>query len=289
MRTSSCADDATRYDALQSGELLVKNALSFDVEDYFHVTGCEHVVDRARWDEYPIRFKIGMDKILRILDNYCVKATFFFLGWIADRYPEVVSAVAQGGHEIGIHGYEHRLIYTQSPAEFEADLVRAIESVRKSYDGPILGYRAPTFSIRKDTLWALEIIKDFGFRYDSSVLPGRNGMNVPDVPHEILVGLLEFPISTVPLFGWRLRFAGGGYLRFYPFSITCRAIDWLNGRGRPVVVYLHPWELDAEQPRIRAGIGNTVRHRINLRRTESRLERLCERFDLAPVRKILGL
>lgn len=269
----------------------MKNALSFDVEDYFHVTGFEHVVDRARWDEYPVRFNIGMSKILRILDRYEVRATFFFLGWIADRYPEAVSEVAQKGHEIAIHSYEHRLIYTQSPEEFEADLVRALQAVRKAYDGPILGYRAPSFSIHKNTLWALDILRKLKFRYDSSISPigrARYGIaTAPEGPHEIADGLLEFPMSTVPVFG---RVAGGGYLRFYPFAFTCQAIDWLNRkRGLPAIVYLHPWELDPEQPRIRAGVANTVRHRVNLHRTEKRLEELCRRFEFGPVRRVLGL
>jgi polysaccharide deacetylase family protein (PEP-CTERM system associated) len=272
----------------------MKNALSFDVEDYFHVTGFEHVIDRERWDEYPARFKIGMSKILRILDRCGVKATFFFLGWIADRYPEVVSEVAQGGHEIAIHGYEHRLIYTQSLEEFEADLVRALQAVRKAYDGPILGYRAPTFSIRKDTLWALDVIRKLKFQYDSSIYPikrKRYGIvDVKDEPHEIVDGLIEFPMSTMEFLGRKLPVCGGGYLRLFPFALTCRAITVLNHeRQQPAIVYLHPWELDPGQPRIWAGLGNTFRHRVNLRSTEQRLEALCERFELAPVREVLGL
>jgi polysaccharide deacetylase family protein (PEP-CTERM system associated) len=272
----------------------LKNALSFDVEDYFHVTGFEHVVDRSRWDEYPTRFKIGMTKILRILDRYGVKATFFFLGWIADRYPETVAEVARKGHEVAIHGYEHRLIYTQNPAEFEADLVRALQAVRKVYDGPILGYRAPSFSIRKDTLWALDVIRNLDFQYDSSIFPiRRNRYGIPeaqDGPHEIAHELLEFPMSTIEVAGQKLPVAGGGYLRLYPFALTCRAIDGLNRkRKRPAIVYLHPWELDPEQPKIQAGFSNTFRHRIKLDRTEQRLEELCKRFEFAPVREVLGL
>jgi polysaccharide deacetylase family protein (PEP-CTERM system associated) len=272
----------------------MKNALSVDVEDYFHVSGFDDVVERDKWDEYPVRFQIGMGKILSVLDRHDVKATFFFLGWIADRYPEAVADVARRGHEVAIHGYAHRLVYHQRPDEFTKDLERALAAVRKAYAGPILGYRAPTFSIRADTLWALEIIKDFGFRYDSSIIPGqrkRDGTaEAQDLPYEIAAGLLEFPISTVQIFGRRLRVAGGGYLRLYPFALTCRAIDWLNRkRGQPAMVYLHPWELDPEQPRVGAGLCNTVRHRINLHRTEKRLDELCKRFELAPVRKVLAL
>lgn len=272
----------------------MKNALSFDVEDYFHVTGFEDVIDRDRWDEYPVRFQIGMGKILAILDRHDVKATFFFLGWIADRYPEAVAEVARRGHEVAVHGYAHHLVYRQQPDEFARDLERALAAVRKTYAGPILGYRAPTFSIRADMRWALDIIKQFGFRYDSSILPPGRGQHVmadvQEMPYEILDGLLEFPMSTIDVFGRKLRVAGGGYLRLYPLALTCQAIDWLNRRrGLPAIVYLHPWELDPGQPRIRAGLGNTVRHRINLHRTEERLQELCRRFDLGPVRKVLGL
>jgi polysaccharide deacetylase family protein (PEP-CTERM system associated) len=272
----------------------MKNALSIDVEDYFQVTGFEHVVDRDRWDHYPVRFQIGMGKILAILDRHEVKATFFFLGWLADRYPEAVAEVAARGHEVAIHGYAHRLVYCQRPDEFAQDLERAVAAVRKAYAGPLLGYRAPTFSIRADTPWALDIIKQFGFRYDSSILPLGRGPHVmagvQGMPYEIRDGLFEFPMSTVGVCGRRFRVAGGGYLRFYPFALTCQAIDWLNRkRGLPAIVYLHPWELDPGQPRIRAGFGSTVRHRLNLHRTEERLDQLCRRFDFGPVRKVLGL
>jgi polysaccharide deacetylase family protein (PEP-CTERM system associated) len=272
----------------------MENALSIDVEDYFHVTGFEHAIDRDKWDDYPVRFQIGMSKILKILDRHEVKATFFFLGWIADRYPDAVAEAANRGHEIAVHGYAHRLVYRQRPDEFTADLKRALAAVRKAYAGPILGYRAPTFSIRADTLWALEIVKGLGFRYDSSILPlerRRHGMaDAQDMPHEITDGLLEFPLSTIKVLGRKLRVAGGGYLRLHPFAFTCQAIEWLNRRrGQPAIVYLHPWELDPGQPRIQAGLGNTVRHWINLHRTEGRLEELCKRFELAPIRKVLGL
>jgi polysaccharide deacetylase family protein (PEP-CTERM system associated) len=167
-------------------------------------------------------------------------------------------------------------------------------AVRKAYSGAILGYRAPTFSIRADTLWAFEIIKGLGFRYDSSILPrgrGCRGMaDVQDMPYELENGLLEFPLSTIDVLGRRVPVGGGGYLRLYPFALTCRAIEWLNRkRGLPAVVYLHPWELDPDQPRIRGGVCNTFRHRVNLDRTEQRLDELCRRFELAPIRKVLGV
>jgi polysaccharide deacetylase family protein (PEP-CTERM system associated) len=272
----------------------MRNALSFDVEDYFRVTGFEKVVERRKWDEFTVRLEIGMSKILRSLDRHDVKATFFFLGWIADRYPRVVSEVADEGHEVAIHGYEHRLIYTQSPAEFERDLARALAAIRKSYDGPVLGYRAPTFSIRSDSLWALDIIQSLGFRYDSSIFPinrERYGIeDARDMPHAMPNGLIEFPMSTVQILGKRLPVCGGGYFRLYPLAVTCWAINSLNRkRQQPAIVYLHPWGFDPEQPKIWAGYGNTFRHRINLSQTEGRFDELLRRFEFAPVREVLGV
>lgn len=272
---------------------LVKNALSFDVEDYFHVTGFEHVVDRERWDEYEVRFEIGMSKILQILDRHEVRATFFFLGWIADRYPDVVEEVAEKGHEVALHGYEHRLIYTQTPEEFEADLTRGLAAVRKSYDGPVLGYRAPSFSIRSDSLWALDIIHKLGFKYDSSIFPIRRErygiVDAQDRPHQTRKGLIEFPMSTVDVAGRKLPVCGGGYFRLYPMAVTHWAIGHLNRRQQPAMIYLHPWEFDPDQPKIWAGYGNTIRHRVNLGQTERRLDELCQRFAFAPVREVLDL
>ncbi|TAK84353.1 MAG: DUF3473 domain-containing protein [Betaproteobacteria bacterium] len=269
------------------------NALSFDVEDYFQVTGFERVVSRADWEKFEPRFQIGLAKILETLERHEVRATFFFLGWIAERYPEAVREVARRGHEIGIHGYEHRLIYEQTPEAFEADLRRAIEAVRKSYDGPILGHRAPSFSIRHDSLWALEVLNGLGFRYDSSIFPfkrERYGIDgAPTRPYKVCGGMLEFPMSTVSVLGKILPVAGGGYLRLYPYAVTKHAIAAMNADGRPAMVYIHPWELDPEQPVINADLGNRVRHRVNLNKTEARLEALCRDFRFGPAREVLGI
>jgi polysaccharide deacetylase family protein (PEP-CTERM system associated) len=269
------------------------NALSFDVEDYFQVTGFEQVVDRADWDSIPARFHIGLEKILDILERYRVEATFFFLGWIAERHPGAVREVAERGHEIGIHGYDHRLIYQQTPQAFEADLRRALAAVRRCYDGPVLGHRAPSFSIREDSLWALEVLERVGFRYDSSIFPfkrRRYGIaGAPVNPYKVREALWEFPMSTVRLMGKALPVGGGGYLRLYPYAVTRKAIEAMNAEGRPAMVYVHPWELDPEQPVVRADFGNRFRHRVNLKRTQSRLEALCRSFRFGPVREVLGL
>ena len=271
----------------------VVNALSFDVEDYFMVSGFERVVDRASWDEYPQRLEVGLNKILAILDRHNVKATFFFLGWVAERYLDAVKLIAAQKHEIALHGYEHRLLYGLTPREFEADLQRCIDAVRQSYAGPLLGSRAPSFSVRDETLWALPIMKKLGLQYDSSVFPierKRYGMqNSPTKPYEIQTGLIEFPMSTIVIFGKRIPVAGGGYLRLYPYWLTSAAIKLINRRGDPAVVYMHPWEFDPEQPRIKADWANSFRHRVNLHKTEERLDLLCRTFKFGTMREVLGL
>jgi polysaccharide deacetylase family protein (PEP-CTERM system associated) len=271
------------------------NALSFDVEDYFQVTGFEHVIDRSAWGQIAPRFQIGLGRILDILDRHGTRATFFFLGWIADHHPDSVTRVAARGHEIAIHGYEHRLIYDQTEEAFEADIRRAIAAVRKSYGGPLIGHRAPSFSICEQSLWALDILKQLGFQYDSSIFPfkrRRYGIKgAPTRPHEIRQGLWEFPLSTVGLFGKAIPVCGGGYFRLYPYFFTRKAIRHLNeSRKQPAIVYIHPWELDPDQPTVAgASFGNTFRHRVNLDKTGARLEALCRDFSFAPIREILGL
>ena len=269
------------------------NALSVDVEDYFQVTGFEGVIARRDWEKLPARFRIGLDKILAILERHRTKATFFFLGWIAERHPDALRDVAQGGHEIGIHGYDHRLIYNQSAAAFEAELRRAVAAVRKHYDGPLLGHRAPSFSIREDSLWALEVLAKLGFRYDSSIFPfkrRRYGIaNAPTRPYRLGQGMWEFPMSTITVLGKAVPVAGGGYFRLYPYALTKKAIETMNAEGRPAMVYLHPWELDPDQPVVRASLGNRFRHRVNLDKTEARLEKLCRDFRFAPAREVLKI
>lgn len=271
----------------------MRNALSIDVEDYFQVTGFERVIARRDWDAIPTRFQIGLGRILDVLARHRVKATFFFLGWIAERYPESVREVAGHGHEIGIHGYDHRLIYEQTPQAFEADLRRAVAAVRTSYGGRLLGHRAPSFSIREDSLWALDVLARLGFAYDSSIFPfkrERYGIaGAPTGPYRIRESLWEFPMSTVSVMGKALPVCGGGYLRLYPYRVTKRAIEKMNAEGRPAMVYLHPWELDPEQPLVRADLGNRFRHRVNLKHTQSRLQALCQEFPFGTVKEVLGL
>lgn len=272
----------------------MRNALSFDVEEYFMVTGFDEFVNRDEWDEYPQRLEVGMDRILNILEEHETRATFFFLGWIARRHPSLVREVANRGHEIASHGDSHRVLYELTPADFAKEVQRSLDAIGKAYDGRVTGFRAPSFSIREETLWALEILEEFGFEYDSSIFPckrQRYGMPAaPRFPYKVGGELREFPLSTVEVFGRRIPVCGGGYLRLYPLPVTRWAIDRINQKeGRPVVVYLHPWEFDPDQPRLEGDVANRFRHWVNIRKTPERLSALCSEYDFAPLREVLGL
>lgn len=271
----------------------MQNAMSIDVEEYFQVSGFEEVIDREQWDAIPSRLHIGMSYTLELFAQCNIRATFFFLGWIVERHPAWLRRVAAAGHEIGIHGYDHRLIYNQSKAEFDNDIAKTLEIVRAHYDGPILGYRAPSFSIRTDTLWALDILKKHGMRYDSSIFPfkrKRYGIeNGPTAPYQVVPDLLEFPMSTVRFLSKTIPVAGGGYLRIYPGWFTHWAIRAMNRNGRPAVCYMHPWEFDPEQPRVAADSANLFRHRVNLKRTRPKFAKLCRSFSFASLGDVLQL
>ncbi len=269
------------------------NAISVDVEEYFQVSGLEQAFDRKSWEAIPSRLNVGLSQILDILECHNVRATFFFLGWIADHHPQVVTEVAERGHEIAVHGYWHRLIDDQGPAAFEEDLNRALEAIRNVYDGPVLGYRAPSFSIGEHTRWALDSIKAAGLKYDASIIPfvrRHYGIaDFPQTPCQLDNGLWEFPMTTISVLGKVIPIGGGGYLRLYPLMLTEWALRRLNVTGRPAVVYVHPWELDPSQPRVKANAGNTFRHYVNLDTTADKLDKLCQRFEFAPLREVLPL
>ena len=268
------------------------NALTIDVEDYYHVSGFNSVIKFADWENLESRLDISMGKILKILSHYGVKATFFVLGWVAEKFPTVVKAIHQAGHEIASHSYAHRLIYDQTPDEFQVDMQRSLEVIHSIIGKEVIGYRAPSFSITKQTLWALDIMQNLGIIYDSSVFPthhDRYGIpDAPVAPYEIRPGLWEFPITTVQVLGYNFPVGGGGYMRLYPYLLTRWGIQRVNSQGRPAVVYVHPWELDPDQPKIEnVSLLNRFRHYQNLDKTEARLRALLRDFKFAPMGEVL--
>jgi len=235
-------------------------------------------------------------RLLDLLDEFQVSATFFTLGWVAERYPWLVREIAQRGHEVGCHGYAHRLIYAMTPAEFYGDTARAKAAIEDALGTPILGYRAPTFSIVKDSLWALDILYGEGFRYDSSIFPivhDRYGIpDAPRFPHRIRVPsggeMAEFPLSTLRVLGQRVPVAGGGYFRLAPYGLIRAALGHINRKEhQPAIIYLHPWELDPDQPRLPVGPLTRFRHYNNLKTTQRKLRQLLADFRFGPVNQVL--
>lgn len=261
------------------------NALTFDIEEYFHVTGFAGQIDPAHWPLYESRVAIGTERILELLANAKVRATFFVLGWVARRHPELVHRILASGHEIASHGDRHRLVTTQTPAEFRADVRTAKATLEEITGNAIVGYRAPSFSIARNRAWAFEILVEEGYLFDSSVSAGRQTScgeyaeaGVPFVMSTPSGSLKEYPMPSMRWLGRQVPVGGGGYFRLYPYALTRRALRGLNSTGRPFAVYLHPWEFDPEQPRLQGPLLRRWRHYVNLRRTGPRLQRMLGDF-----------
>jgi polysaccharide deacetylase family protein (PEP-CTERM system associated) len=274
-------------------EPTILNALTIDVEDYYQVSGFENCVSRDQWPDFESRVVASTHRILQALNDASVRGTFFVLGWIADRHPKLIRTIQEAGHDMGCHSYWHRLVYNQTPAEFREDLRRARDVLEEITGQAIVAYRAPSFSITRRSLWALDILIEEGFRFDSSIYPthhDRYGIaGAPNWPHQVVrpAGTLwEFPMAIYRCFGYPLPIGGGGYLRLYPYGFTRHGLRAINAEGRPFVVYLHPWELDPEQPRLRPGKLKGFRHYVNLHRTESRLRRLLQDFRFDSLREV---
>jgi len=272
------------------------NALTIDVEDYYHVTAFESVVRHEDWDRYESRVGGNTHRLLDILDKHGTKATFFVLGWVAEREPHLIRDIAKRGHEVACHGYSHRRIHTQTPVEFQKETKLAKRVIEDATGQPVIGYRAASYSITRRSLWALDILKEEGFLYDSSIFPVKHDLyGIPDSDRFCHVldgqgghGMVEFPPSTLRLVGINIPVAGGGYLRFFPYGITRWAVRHLNeGVSQPTVVYLHPWEIDPEQPRIRASFVSRFRHYNNLGKTEDRLRALLQDFEFGTMLEVL--
>lgn len=276
------------------------NAITIDVEDYFQVNAFARNIKPEEWDTFPLRVENNTMRILDLLDEFSLRGTFFVLGWIAERVPSLVKAIHRRGHEIACHGYGHQLINRLTRQEFRSDVSKAKMIIEDICGERVCGYRAPSYSITKKTLWALEILVEEGFTYDSSIFPIIHDVyGIPGgrrFPHEISThsGVIqEFPISTFSLGmgGWntQLPIAGGGYLRLIPAGVVGWAIHSINNREKqPVIVYFHPWEIDPDQPRIQTGLKSRFRHYLNLDRMELKIRHLLKHLRFSSVRECLA-
>lgn len=272
----------------------VVNAMSVDVEDYFHVSLMAPVLPRSAWERMERRVEANTERLLAMFDESRVHATFFVLGWVAERHPALVRRIAALGHELASHGYDHELVYDLSPARFRDDVRRTRALLEDVSGTTVEGYRAPGFSITNRSLWALDILVEEGYRYDASIFPiVHDRYGIPGAPrHPYALArpagtLVEVPASTVRLAGMNLPVAGGGYFRLLPYAWTRWGVRRVNERERkPVVFYLHPWELDPAQPRLPVRGFSAYRHYHNLSRTEDRLRRLLREFRFSRVRDV---
>lgn len=268
------------------------NALTIDVEDYFQVSNFEHFVRKDEWDNYGCRVIDNTRRMLKILSENDTRATFFVLGWVASRFPEVVREIDLKGHEIASHGYWHRLVYNMTKDEFRKDLSRSIRAIESVTGKKVLGYRAPSCSITRDSLWAIDILKENGIKYDSSVFPiHHDRCGIPNAARHIHKwqgsSMIEFPFSTVRFFGNNIPVAGGGYFRLYPYQFTKWAIRKINRSNLPAMVYIHPWEIDPGQPRMNIGMMYGFRHYVNLEQNEDKIRTLIKDFKFTTISDIL--
>lgn len=287
---SACMPGSTRFESTP-----IMNVLSIDVEDYYQVTNFENRVERRDWDKYPSRVVANTRRLLDLVDRHQLRATFFVLGWVGRRFPGLVREIVRRGHEVGCHSYWHRLIYRQSPEEFRGDLRLARDVLESAAGTAVTAYRAPSYSITHESLWALDILKDEGFRYDSSIFPTYHPRyGIPEAksfPHRLRTeygSLWEFPPSVVQFWGWNVPVAGGGYFRLYPAQWTAYGFRHLHRLGHPGVFVIHPWEIDPDQPRVgeRSPDGQSPngraagswRHYLNLKSTEKKLDWFLGQF-----------
>jgi polysaccharide deacetylase family protein (PEP-CTERM system associated) len=266
---------------------VIKNAMTIDVEDYFQVSAFAPYIDRASWPERECRVEANIERILAVLEQGGVHATFFTLGWIAERYPEMVKRIVAGGHELASHGYGHLRASDQSRVEFDDDIIRSKKLLEDIGGQQVIGYRAPSFSIGHGNLWALDALKEAGYRYSSSIYPiAHDHYGMPDAPRFAFYpngpdGLLEIPITTVRVMQKNLPAGGGGYFRLLPYGISRWMMNKVNREDRqPAIFYFHPWEVDPGQPRP-DGVGakSRFRHYVNLERMEGRIARLTRDFE----------
>ena len=270
----------------------IRNGLSVDVEEHFQVSAFSNVVRVEDWSGYESRVVRNTNRILRLLADHGLQATFFFVGWVAEQHPDLVRQVHADGHEIASHGHGHQLITSQTPEQLAQDIGRSLDILEGIVGEKVLGYRAPSYSITPATAWALDILTSFGLRYDSSMFPILHDLGgfpgSPRHPYPINEDLWELPLTTFRLWKWNLPVGGGGYLRLYPYLFTRWAVRQVNNEGIPATVYVHPWEFDPDQPRIdAASFPSRLRHYQNLNKSSARLSSLCKDFEFAPLKVVL--
>ncbi len=271
------------------------NALTVDVEDYFQVSAMAPHIDRASWDSRPCRVERNVERLLDLFEQHDARATFFTLGWVAERYPGLIREIVARGHELASHGYGHLRASEQRPQEFRQDLLRAKGVLEDTGGCAVVGYRAPSFSIGHGNLWAFDVLLETGHRYSSSVYPVQHdhyGMpDAPRFPYDARPGLIEIPVTTTRVFERNLPAGGGGYFRLAPYALSRWALRRVNRIDRrPAIFYFHPWEIDPAQPRVAGtSLKTRFRHYVNLDKTEARLGRLLRDFHWGRVDQVFGL
>ncbi|MFN5510143.1 MAG: XrtA system polysaccharide deacetylase [Burkholderiales bacterium] len=282
--------------ARQTGDdsISIVNAFTIDVEDWFQVAAFSRVINRKDWDQLECRVQANVERLLMTLDHHQVKATFFVLGWIAERYPDMVRRIVAQGHELASHGHGHHMIHELSQDRFREDVVRA-RGVLESISGqPIVGYRAPSFSVGPRTLWALDILAETGHRYSSSIYPIRHDLyGMPDAPRfaHARNGLIEIPATSVRWLGRNWPASGGGYFRLLPYAWSKRSLSRvMRSDAQPAVFYCHPWEIDPGQPRVHgASLKSRFRHYVNQDRMLAKIDRMLSDFSWGPMRQVFSL
>ena len=273
----------------------IVNALTVDVEDYFQVSALAPHIARHDWDHIPCRVEANVHRLLALFEAQGAQATFFTLGWVAERYPQLVRAIVQAGHELASHGYGHQRASDQSREEFLHDVMHAKALLEDIAGVPVRGYRAPSFSIGAANQWAFDCLAEAGYRYSSSVYPVQHDhYGMPEAsrfPFQVRDGLTEIPITTVQVLGRNLPAGGGGYFRLLPYALSNWAIREFNRKeARPALFYMHPWEIDHEQPRVPdTSLKTRFRHYVNLHRTEARLTRLLGDFHWGRMDRVFGI
>lgn len=273
--------------------MAITNAMTVDVEDYFQVSAFEQVIERSDWEKLDCRIPRNVDRILSLFARHNVQATFFTLGWVAERFPQVVRDIVASGHEIASHGWEHVRVPNTDAAGFYADIDRTRKLLQDVSGQPIEGYRAASYSVTTDTLWVYEQLARAGYRYSSSIFPIRHDLyGIPQAPRtpftEADSGILEIPLTTVQLSGRNYPCSGGGWFRLMPYGLFKAGLGRVNRQDSiPGIFYFHPWEVDPAQPRQKNLPAKTAfRHYLNLRRMESRLDRLLKDFDWDSMQKV---